>query len=606
MKTLNSSTIVSWLSALIICCLALPVKFSVSFIYLFAGMALFLIIKEKRISLKNEFVVLMILLAGLQLAHVFIDSNQTTATFELEKKLSWFFLPLLWYNLPFKNNREFVDKTLRLIGLGIGVFGWGLILFTLYRYFQIGSAHVFFYHDLVSIWDGNAIYYSLLFFISILLLLNELKQKNNLVLVVVLTNILLILALSSKLFALALIVLLTYQLIKLKKPLILLFVFVGLIGSQFLLKENSVVSRFNEMNLSSFFDLKKKITPVTEFDGFTIRKELWNIGLEILEENPDKIWLGIGPGDTQDLINKKLIERDFYIGDGTPDDIGYLNYNLHNQYLQTFIELGVIGILFLGGIFYYLISLGIRNKNASLISINLLFLFAFLTESFLSRQMGVISFVGMNSLFIFKEKYLPINSFSMSIKRLFDLVFSSFVILFILSWSLPIMCLIVFLDTKSFPLFVQLRVGKNQENFKCFKLRSMIKNTDADLLAAQENDARITKIGGFLRKYAIDELPQFFNVFLGQMSTVGPRPLMVNEEIEFNQLIPNFSKRLISKPGITGLSQSFGYKGMVEGLVDIKIRMKLDMLYAEKQSLWLDVKLIMNTLKYIFAQIGIQ
>ena len=134
----------------------------------------------------------------------------------------------------------------------------------------------------------------------------------------------------------------------------------------------------------------------------------------------------------------------------------------------------------------------------------------------------------------------------------------------------------------------------------------MIKNTDADLLAAQENDARITKIGGFLRKYAIDELPQFFNVFLGQMSTVGPRPLMVNEEIEFNQLIPNFSKRLISKPGITGLSQSFGYKGMVEGLVDIKIRMKLDMLYAEKQSLWLDVKLIMNTLKYIFAQIGIQ
>jgi putative colanic acid biosysnthesis UDP-glucose lipid carrier transferase len=207
-------------------------------------------------------------------------------------------------------------------------------------------------------------------------------------------------------------------------------------------------------------------------------------------------------------------------------------------------------------------------------------------------------------LFVFKEKYHSMNSLSYTIKRLFDIVFSLFVIVFILSWLLPILAIIILFDTKAMPVFVQERVGKNGVHFNCFKLRSMIKNQDAHRLAAQENDARITKIGGFLRKYAIDELPQFFNVLFGQMSIVGPRPLMIFEEKKFNELVPNFSARLTRRPGITGLAQSYGYKGMVYDLADIRIRMRLDMMYDLKQSLWLDIKLIGNTIYYLVKQIG--
>ena len=183
--------------------------------------------------------------------------------------------------------------------------------------------------------------------------------------------------------------------------------------------------------------------------------------------------------------------------------------------------------------------------------------------------------------------------------RIFDILFSLLVIVFILSWLLPVLGLFIILDLRTSPLFVQWRVGKNGALFRCFKLRTMKKNDFQHKIAAQIDDDRITGYGAFLRKYSLDELPQFFNVLLGNMSVVGPRPLMLSDEEKFNKLIPNFSSRLVMKPGITGFAQAFGYKGYVGSRVDIANRYRLDKKYSQIQSFWLDIKLIFFTIKTV-------
>ena len=124
----------------------------------------------------------------------------------------------------------------------------------------------------------------------------------------------------------------------------------------------------------------------------------------------------------------------------------------------------------------------------------------------------------------------------------------------------------------------------------------MRKNVEADKLAAQLNDQRITLCGKFFRKYGIDELPQIFNVLKGEMSLVGPRPLMINDEKHFNQMIPDFSTRLKMKPGITGLSQSKGYKGLVRNESDINRRYILDKFYGDNFTLKFDFIIMFNTI----------
>jgi putative colanic acid biosynthesis UDP-glucose lipid carrier transferase len=127
----------------------------------------------------------------------------------------------------------------------------------------------------------------------------------------------------------------------------------------------------------------------------------------------------------------------------------------------------------------------------------------------------------------------------------------------------------------------------------------MKKDSNNDHLPAQIDDQRITKFGAFLRKYAFDELPQFFNVLTGSMSVVGPRPLMLSDEEKFSKMIPNFSSRLTVKPGITGFAQAFGYKGYVGSRVDIANRYRLDKKYSQTYSFWLDMKLIFFTIKTV-------
>lgn len=180
-------------------------------------------------------------------------------------------------------------------------------------------------------------------------------------------------------------------------------------------------------------------------------------------------------------------------------------------------------------------------------------------------------------------------------KRVFDLIFSIIVIVGVLSWLTPILTLLIKLESKGPVFFKQKRNGLNYHEFDCYKFRSMTLNEIADLEQVSKNDSRITKIGKYIRKTSIDELPQFFNVFLGDMSVVGPRPHMVSHTEMYAKRVDKFMVRHFIKPGITGLAQTNGYRGEVETEKDIVNRVKFDIFYIENWSLILDIKIIVQT-----------
>ncbi|MBR9758308.1 MAG: undecaprenyl-phosphate glucose phosphotransferase [Algicola sp.] len=186
----------------------------------------------------------------------------------------------------------------------------------------------------------------------------------------------------------------------------------------------------------------------------------------------------------------------------------------------------------------------------------------------------------------------PINKV---VKRVFDMVFSSLVIVFILSWLTPIIALLIKLESKGPVFFKQSRNGFNYREFDCYKFRSMMPNKDAHLYQATRGDLRVTKVGRFIRKTSIDELPQFFNVLFGDMSVVGPRPHMVSHTNMYAKKIDKFMVRHFVKPGITGLAQVSGFRGEVETDKDIIGRVKYDIFYIENWSVYLDIKIIYNT-----------
>lgn len=182
------------------------------------------------------------------------------------------------------------------------------------------------------------------------------------------------------------------------------------------------------------------------------------------------------------------------------------------------------------------------------------------------------------------------------IKRIFDIVVSAFVMIFILSWFTPLMAILIKLDSKGPVFFKQKRNGLDYKEFYCYKFRSMHPNPDADLHQVSRGDQRITRVGKFLRKTSLDELPQFINVLFGDMSIVGPRPHMVSHTHMYAERIDKFMVRHFVKPGITGLAQVSGYRGEVESEKDIINRVKFDIFYLENWSLFLDIKIIFLTI----------
>lgn len=187
------------------------------------------------------------------------------------------------------------------------------------------------------------------------------------------------------------------------------------------------------------------------------------------------------------------------------------------------------------------------------------------------------------------------DSINMVLKRGFDIVFSSLVIIFILSWLTPIIAIFIKLESKGPVFFKQSRNGFNYREFDCYKFRSMMPNQDAHLYQATRDDTRVTRIGRFIRKTSIDELPQFFNVLFGDMSVVGPRPHMVSHTNVYAKRIDKFMVRHFVKPGITGLAQISGFRGEIESDKDIIGRVKYDIFYIENWSLILDLRIIIKT-----------
>ena len=185
-------------------------------------------------------------------------------------------------------------------------------------------------------------------------------------------------------------------------------------------------------------------------------------------------------------------------------------------------------------------------------------------------------------------------------KELFDFCFSLFVIVFIFPWLFPILILLIKVNSPGPVFFVQERSGRDNLPFPCYKFRTMYVNDVAHLVQASQNDARITKVGAFLRRTSMDELPQFFNVFLGNMSVVGPRPHMLSHTEQYSELINNFLVRHYAKPGITGWAQVNGYRGETKELTDMEGRVEHDIWYIENWSLLLDVKIIWKTVAGVF------
>ena len=187
-----------------------------------------------------------------------------------------------------------------------------------------------------------------------------------------------------------------------------------------------------------------------------------------------------------------------------------------------------------------------------------------------------------------------INKF---LKRSFDIIFSLFIIIFILSWLSILLFIIVKLESKG-PLFYKhKRTGINYKEFFCYKYRSLTITQEIEGTYVEQNDLRVTEIGKFLRKTSIDELPQFMNVLKGDMSVVGPRPHMLSYTDDYSKKINkfNFIFRHKVKPGITGLAQIKGYRGEIKLDKDIINRIKYDIFYIENWSLILDIKIILQT-----------
>ncbi|WP_130734798.1 undecaprenyl-phosphate glucose phosphotransferase [Flavobacterium sp. J27] len=194
----------------------------------------------------------------------------------------------------------------------------------------------------------------------------------------------------------------------------------------------------------------------------------------------------------------------------------------------------------------------------------------------------------------------PLHNPSIQVfKRFFDFFFSFFVVIFILSWLTPILAILIKLESKGPIFFKQSRPGIDENEFICYKFRSMQLNQNTEKEASR-NDPRVTKIGKLIRKTSIDELPQFFNVLLGDMSVVGPRPHLWSQNKTYGKKIKKYMVRHYVKPGITGLAQVKGCRGEIETDEDMINRIKYDVFYIENWSILLDIKIIIQTIINIF------
>ena len=311
--------------------------------------------------------------------------------------------------------------------------------------------------------------------------------------------------------------------------------------------------------------------------------------------------LGFGGNFRKTIIignNESVSElKEFFI---TQKELGYENRKTFNFKTPTDLNLNEC--------FDFIVSRNIDEVYCSANEleenqINLLIEFCennFKILKFISKRGGLLSkklktdTYGLSTVQSLREMPLS-NDFNTFLKRVFDIVFSLLVIFFFLSWITPIIALLIKIESRGPVFFKQTRNGIKFREFTCYKFRSMVENTNADIQQATKNDKRVTFVGKILRKTSLDELPQFYNVLIGNMSVVGPRPHMIRENERYSKSVNKFMVRHFVKPGITGLAQVKGFRGEIETDEDIINRVKYDIYYLENWSLILDLNIVFLT-----------
>jgi Undecaprenyl-phosphate glucose phosphotransferase len=215
------------------------------------------------------------------------------------------------------------------------------------------------------------------------------------------------------------------------------------------------------------------------------------------------------------------------------------------------------------------------------------------------RKKVTIDFLNNIPVLLLRTEPLE-SAFSRLVKRTFDILFSFLVITLILSWAMPIIAICIRISSPGPIFFKQLRSGKDNREFLLYKFRTMRVNKDSDKVQATKNDVRVTRCGSFLRKSNLDELPQFINVLLGDMSVVGPRPHMLKHTEEYSAIINKYMVRHFVKPGITGYAQTNGYRGETKTPEMMEKRVEFDVYYLENWSILFDLKIILNTVYNMF------
>lgn len=308
----------------------------------------------------------------------------------------------------------------------------------------------------------------------------------------------------------------------------------------------------------------------------------------------------VGNNDVAAKIMNRF-KTNIYVGFNV---VGYFAKKQNSELSDEFIYLGdyekIPEMIKKYGIQKILISVGLEDQNDVFIlmklcqGINVEFM---LYPDYMEIITSKVKIEHIDGIPFMKLKSIPMNTWNTMLKRLFDIFFSFLFILF-LSPFLLIIALIVKLTSKGPVFYSQERVGLDQKKFNIIKFRSMIVNAEKNgpVFASRDED-RYTKIGKILRKYSLDELPQFFNVLKGDMSIVGPRP---EREYFINQLkdtVVNYLERHRVKSGITGWAQVNGYRGSTTSM---QTRIDYDIYYIENWSLAFDIKIIIKTLKETF------
>ncbi len=551
----------------------------------------------------------------------FFYSEDKAGSFkDLETKFSLLALPLL-ITLFTKFERSAANFIYSAFIIGLIIMELICLGDATMHYLEDGEKGYFFYHQLVSLSDSNAAYFSwLVLFSLVLLLFHNFSMSNMLKPLLLIFQIVFLILLSSRASQLVFFFLILpfafyyYRSRHRELKYRISFLFAFSIILVVLAQPALINSRFEVLKVQK---AKQAFLPEYdhysyEFNDLSTRLFFWRVGIENIQSA--NLLFGVGNGDVNQVQNKKMDElgiKDLYREDQPSD---FLNMNLHNMYLQSLLASGLIGLFLLLGMLIVPLLDALRTKSYSFLLFQLIVIVFMLHESALQTQAGTVFYSFFSAVLIAQSKDFELSGSSAAaerigkgisdgIKRLFDIFFSLLFLLPFTLFILPICALIIKLVSPGPVFFIQERTGKDNKTFRCYKLRTMRLNKEADTRQASKNDHRITPFGYFLRVMHIDEFPQLFNVLKGDMSIIGPRPHMLYHTSIYSEELPYYGRRLKVKPGLTGLAQIKGYVGEINNASDLKKRVLNDIYYVKHASINLDLYIFIMTIKNLIGKI---